>query len=667
MTTFGIVFTSIIVVLVIAFGIRFFSDLFWNKKLGSFHKDKAINVKIPNIYWLKRSYGLILTSLLLVATISSGAFALPNMLGDRILLNAEAVGSRARLMSLVEDQTADYNRFDLMPRSNFEADFANAEDEQRDFIDTNIQVGGVDEADIVKTDGHTIYYTARFDNQIRIIDVNNDGTVNIRANLDLGDMYADSLYLTETQLIVIGYIYESSPFVFGSEIDVWDLGFYSHTGAVRVYNRTTFELEYKLETDFNFYQHRLIDNALFLVSNKSIHEEELRPEFRQTKDGITTTSHLGYDSIFFFEDIPIQNMTVVTGINLTTFNISAQAFLGNVSQIYASPTAIYTAHNFYSESFLGDWTDHVQIVKYELDIENATVTYVGQAKLTGHINNQYWMDEYNEYFRVVTSSRNPAHNELHILVEDDDTDQLIVVGSITEGLGKENETVKSVRFNEELAYVVTFWQTDPLYTIDLSDPTNPEIISYIEEPGFSTYLHVWGQDDRLIGFGFTADDQGRTTGLKISAYDTAESEPIDTFYLTEQGEDGFSYSYSEAAHNPKAMMISVDKGIIAFPIMSWSYTQNEQGNWTHTYISQFLVFFIDFDVVNPEDIITEPIVISHDQLSHYSGIDRGVYIDGIVYTLSRNQLVSFDLATQEVLERIKFGIIIDEDPDVNVD
>ncbi len=95
--------------------------------------------------------------------------------------------------------------------------------------------------------------------------------------------------------------------------------------------------------------------------------------------------------------------------------------------------------------------------------------------------------------------------------------------------------MKSVRFNGDLGYVVTFEQKDPLYTIDLSDPTEPTIVSAIEEPGYSTYLHVWNEEgNQLIGFGFSADEQGFVTGLKISAYDTALTEPLASYQLNDQ-------------------------------------------------------------------------------------------------------------------------------------
>ncbi|PKK96421.1 MAG: hypothetical protein CVV58_06445 [Tenericutes bacterium HGW-Tenericutes-3] len=577
------------------------------------------------------------------------------MINGRTLVNAVPVGSKSRLLDLIENAGGNgwVNGFfpGLMEDAlSPEADFSN-DAPTRDYIGTNVQVEGVDESDIVKTDGNTIYYATRYYNEVRVIDVNLDGTVEPQANIDLGDMYTDSLYLTETQLIVIGYVYESIPYIYQDGLEFYGWSYNAYSGAVYVYNRETMELEYKLETDSNFYQHRLIGNSLFLISSKSLYGDELRPEYRETIDGNSSVSYLGYDSIYYFEDVPAYSMTVVTGIKLDTFDLTSQAFLGNVSEIYASTDAIYTVNN-YSSWTLNNYESYVQVVKYALDVENASVTYVGQKELKGYVGDQYWMDEYDGYFRVVTSSWNPIHNELYILQEDDNTDELRVVGSIKEGLGKVNETVKSVRFNEEEAYVVTFEQTDPLYTIDLSDPSQPEIISAIEEPGYSTYLHVWDDENHLIGFGFSADSNGRVTGLKISAYDSTQILPLDDYQLNSQDENGiFSYSYSEASYNPKALMISPEKGIIAFPVMSWSYTQLSPENWNYSYVSQYLVFYIDFDA---DQIISDPIVISHESSEYYIGIDRGVYIDGIIYTLSYAQLVSFDLETKSVLETVDF-------------
>lgn len=659
MTTFGWIMVSLVSVIVLVFGVRFIRDIIWNQKLGKFQKSKSIVLpKIPRLYWIKRSYGLILSSLVLLTTVASGAFAQPTMLGDRVLLNANPVSSKSNLLKLIEESSTggwwnDMLRFGMQEDAILapEADNGGNDTVERDYIGTNNQVDGVEEADIVKTDGYDIYYAARYYNEVRILHINDDGTVEPQANLDLGDLYTDALYLTETQLIVIGYVYTYIPYVYEDGMDYYGWAYTSYSGAVYVYDRQTMELDYKLETDSNFYQHRLIGDALYLISSKSLYGDELRPEYRETEDGVTSTSYLGYDSIFYFDDVPVYSMTVVTGINLATYEVTSQAFLGSVSQIYASTDSIYTINNYYSYT-INDWSSHVQIVKYSLDIETASVSYAGQKTLNGYVGDQYWMDEYDGYFRVVTSSWNPIHNELYVLTEDDDTDELRLVGSITEGLGKEFETVKSVRFDGDTGYVVTFEQKDPLYTIDLSDPTDPQIISAIEEPGYSTYLHVWDDDNHLIGFGFSADDNGFITGLKVSAYDTTQTEPLESYQLNAQDTEGvYSYSYSEASYNPKAMMISPEKGIIAFPVMSWTSTQVGTYEWEYSYVSQYLVFYIDFDA---EQIISDPIVINHNPTEYYVGIDRGVYINGIIYTLSYTEMVSFDLETKSVLETLVF-------------
>lgn len=668
MTTFGWIFFSLVGIAVLFFAVQLTRDIIWNRKLNQFHKvQKIITPKIPGIYWLKRSYGFVISTLLLATTVASGAFLAPQMLGDRILMNATPVKDQATLLKLIDESNSGYWWNNLFPEFGAVDDMANAPDQNqtdqatRDYIGTNNQVDGVDEADIVKTDGNTIYYATRYYNHVRVIDVNLDGTVDPQADIDLGNMYTDALYLTDTQLIVIGYVYTYVPYAYQDGVDFYGWAYTSYTGAVYVYNRSTMELEYKLETNSNFYQHRLIGNALYLVSSKYLNENDLRPEYKETINGQTSTSYLGYDSIYYFDDVPVYSMTVVTGIKLDTFDVTSQAFLGNVSEIYASTDAIYTVDNYTSWSS-ETYENRVQIIKYALDPETASVSYVGQKSLPGYVGDQYWMDEYDGVFRVVTSSWNPIHNALYVLGEDDQTDELQILGTIQEGLGQPNESIKSVRFNGGEGYVVTFETHDPLYTIDLSNPYEPVITGALEEPGFSTYLHVWDDQNHLIGFGFTADENGFVTGMKISAYDSQTV--LDEYQLLNQnGQDNYSYSYSEASYNPKALMISPEKGIIAFPVMSWIYDASNPDNWTYTYRSEYLVFYIDFSAANPEDIISDPIVITQDPTNYYVGIDRGVYIDGIIYTLSYTELVSYNLQTRSVLEKIAFETYFDQNSD----
>jgi len=671
MTLTGWIIVSLLSVVVLVFGYRFISDILWNTKLGKFHKTNHVVVpKVSGLYWLKRSYGLVLSSLLVVATVSTGAFNIPITMGDRVLVNATPVQSLSNLMKIIGDANASpwWNDFfrgniaidGIQPEMDASGDYSGST--PRDYIGTNTQIEGVDEADIVKTDGYTIYYASRYQNKIRVIDILDDHTAELQADLDLGDLYTDALYLTETQLVVIGYIYTVVPYEYIEGSDYFGWAYISYSGAVRVYDRTTMELEYTLETDSNFYEHRLIGNSLFLISSKSIHTDELRPLFKETVgEEDTVTNYLPYEDIYYFKDMPIYSMTVVTGIQLETYEVTSQAFLGSVSEIFASEDSIYTVNSYYTYTLLNEYRNYSQIVKYDLDTVSAKITYVGEARVEGYVGDQYWMDEFNGYFRVVTSTWWPTHNALYILQEDDDTDVLNVVGSITEGLGKVNEQVKSVRFVGNTGYVVTFEQTDPLYRIDLSDPSAPIIVSAIEEPGYSTYMHVWDEEQGyIVGFGFSADTNGRVNGLKISAYDTSDpliTEPLESYQLNAQDEENiYSYSYSEASYNPKALMVSPTHGIIAFPVMSFRYFyDNEKNDYSYSYVSQFMVFYIDFSA---EQIISDPIIITHEETYYYAGIDRGVYINGHIYTLSYTEMKIFDLMNQVVLEdaSIKFDV-----------
>jgi inhibitor of cysteine peptidase len=663
MTVFGWILVSGLSLFAVFFGVQLTRDILWNKKLATYQKHQGIRIaKKATLYWFKRSYGLVLTSLFAITTVFSGVFSVPNYLNDRLLLNAMPVGSEQQLRSLLQNnqQSSFWDMLftermitnDMAPGAP-EADFQAAE---RDYIGTNVQVQGVDEADILKTDGNTFYYAARYFNTIRVMDVALNGDVTVLEDLDLGTLYVDGLYLTSTQLIVIGYKYEVMPYRGNAEIDLMGWGFVSYRGSVRIYDRETLEMVYELETDSNFYNHRLIDNSLFLISNKSLYnQEELRPTFVETTSDDSMTTKLDYSEIYYFTGVPVQSMTVVTGIKLDTYDRSSQAFLGYVDQIYADEDSLYTTYSYYDYRGF-NYNQYVQIIKYDLDTINATISYVGQKKLSGYIQSQYWMDEFEGHLRVVTSSWNPIKNELHILKENATTDELDLVGSITEGLGKENETVKSVRFNGALGYVVTFVNMDPLYTIDLSDPKNPTILFYEEEPGYSTYLHVWGQDDRLIGFGLDGDNQT----LKISAYVTGTGAPLDTYFLRNMDDDSnMRYSYSEALWNPKAILVDAQRNIFAFPVMSYEYRMiADEYGWHYRFVSQYYVFRFNFDAANPEDIISDPIIISHDELGFYTGIDRGEYIDGIIYTFSYQQMISYDLSVPFDINNITYRQVI---------
>jgi inhibitor of cysteine peptidase len=674
MNIYGIILTSLFSGLLVFFAIRFILEIRMNQKLKRYQK---INHQIVNTTWqfaLKRSAMMLVTTGLLAMTVLTGAFDQSYTLNDRVLVNAQPVLTQNKLKSLLNSHNQGwFNLFDEVRATEGAPEAAVpdgadsvAGEQERDFIDTNVQVQGVQEADIVKSDGNIIYYAARYQSNVRVIDILDNKLISIREDIYLEDFHVDNMFLTVDYLILIGYTfeYEYTPYNRGEYVDMMP-GFYMvYTGSVIILDVNTLEEVYRLETDGYFYEYRVIDDVLFLVSRKSLYDEELRPMFKETIDEQTKTSYVDYDKIYYFDEVPIYSMTVMTSIKLNEdFTLNAQAFLSDVSSLYVSKDAIYTVFNYYEydtelwqQSEVWSQEQKAQIIKYDLDITTGTINYVGQKIIYGHVYNQFWMDEYEGYFRVVTNQWSPILNRLYVLKEDVDTDELQLVSLIDEGLGKPNERVMSVRFNGDLAHVVTFEQIDPLYTIDLSDPYEPVFISDIEMPGFSTYLHPWLQANHLIGLGFDADTNGWIRGLKLSAFDTNLSEPLHEYILSSGDPDTFQYSYSEAHYNHKALLISAEHGIVAFPVMS--YTYNQSGTY-YEYRSQYYIFNIDF---SRPGVISDPIIISHDISEDYYPVERGVYIefkDGdqierVVYTISFQQIISYHLDNMSILENIRF-------------
>ncbi len=656
MTVLGWIVISLLLSFVGYLVFNLIKEYAMNRKLNTFKvKNKLNPVKLSHLLLVKKAYQIVLATMLIVVVGVSGVFSNEIRLeNNKIMTQASVVGSKAKLLSLIKTQDYRNNVDTIFPEAMF--DSTAGEEKSRDFINTNTQVSGVDEADIIKTDGNYIYYASRYYQKINVVYVNDNYEAVILKDIDLGDVYTENLYLTDDYVVVIGYTYQVMPYRFNEGDLYFGWVYQEPTGTVMVIDRSSYEVVYKIETDSYFHEHRVIDNVMYLVSNKYVNSEddELRPKFTETKGQWIKTTYVGYDDIYYYNDVSASSMTVVTSINLSDFSYKSQSFIGYVDQVYATKDNIYTAYNYYDYSLNGQWTYTTQILKFKINSKDSSISYQGGQLLEGSVNDSYWMDEYDGYFRVVTSSSWPAKNRLYVLEEDLSKDVLNIVSTIDKDLGLEGETVKSVRFNKDYAQIVTFKQTDPLYTVDLTNPLKPIIKDNpIKEEGYNTYMHVWNEDHLLIGFGFDATSDGRVTGLKLSAYDTNYDLALETYSFADDEKEGYTYSYSEAIYNPKALMIDASKGIIGFPINTYSYSESEGSS----YLSSFVIFFIDF---NSENIISDPIMINHENTDYYMSIDRGIYIENIlnnqvtdryIYTFSYQQVVVYHLETNTVIQK----------------
>lgn len=234
-------------------------------------------------------------------------------------------------------------------------------------------------------------------------------------------------------------------------------------------------------------------------------EDVLVPEVNA---GITETSVLRVDFDEGFD--PAHTTTVVA----------------EASTVYASASTLYVAATRWVQpdaqrSVVSDeWSTALHA--FDLGGDGAAA-HLAAGEVPGSTLNQFSLSEHDGHLRIATTEGVPwgggAESESGVHVFERRGSELVEVGSVG-GLGK-TETIQSVRFMGPVGYVVTFRQTDPLYVIDLSDPSDPRNVGELKIPGFSSYLHPIGED-RLIGVGRDADLEGRDTGFLVSLFDVSD-------------------------------------------------------------------------------------------------------------------------------------------------
>ena len=340
---------------------------------------------------------------------------------------------------------------------------------------------------------------------------------------------------------------------------------------------------------------------------------------------------------------------VISGIDLTqkgSFEpVDTKALAGCSGRIYCSAGNIYVA-SYGTDS---------EITRIE--ISGGNITPAASGKVSGWVNDQFSMSEYNGYFRVATTT-NPSYRESSFFssifgkgdrVYEERSNNLYVldmdmniVGSLT-GFGRD-ESVKSVNFNGDMGYVVTYEQTDPLFAIDISDPTEPFITDSFKINGYSTFMRKW-TDGLLLGFGIDADGNAVETGVKLVMFDN--SDPYDlkevgfTAINRQLGEEHSEYVYSPAVYDHKALLIAPEKNLIGVPIQRNNYSDYE-------FSTSFGYVFYSYK----DGKFTEQGTVPLD--SEYTNTSRAVYIGDYVYVLSETGFISADMSNFEQIDSAGF-------------
>ncbi len=582
------------------------------------------------------------------------------------------VGSYEKLMSIWEyaskDKSNTFFKTDLgmdMPVEAPTSAETNGSSELTDYSGTNVQVGGVDEADIVKTDGEYLYHIREGSHQIAISEVDGDD-IALRSTLEWDEGFdAREMYYVNDMLVVIGttnmpYFHFADPVVMPESAMMPYGGSSLKVIIYDLEDRMNPREERTIELKGTYVASRLVGEDFYLVANQYFYpsfyteSEDLKPLIYDSNEGGGRT--IGYDEIRYFPGSVENNFLITLGLDLSLPDdeVDVDVYLGSGQNIYVSHQNMYVASTSYDyridfekegtdEFFYPVYDVSTNIFKFTLDGGN--ISYDHKGKVPGTILNQFSMDEYMNDFRIATTTgdswrmdEGTSKNNVFVLDEN-----MEILGRL-EGLAP-TERIYAVRFMGNRAYMVTFRQVDPFYAIDLSDNKNPAVLGYLKIPGFSDYLHPY-DENHIIGFGKETEETkfGITmAGMKIGLFDVTDVEnPIEEDKVI-IGAEG---TYSELLDNHKALLFSKEKSLLAFPI---TVMEKDLDNWSRFAFQGVYVYSIDpLQGFELRGKITHLSSLDYSMAGDYwynsdKNIRRIVFIDDYFYTLSDYQVQAHDI------------------------
>jgi len=593
-----------------------------------------------------------------------------------------------------------------------------------DYSKTNIQVDGVDEADIVKTDGNHIYYVTN-----NIVYIVNTQINEIISKIEIENSYPNQIYINKNKLVVIGRQENR-------ENQVDDLAVSSKIMPYPNYKSNTFVsiydisdkkkpvLEEDITTEGYYFSSRMIGNHTYIIINKNIGPSFNFPIIHYNGG----TREISAKNINYF-DMPYSShqLAIILSVDLKDNTFNEKGILKDSAQdIYVSNKNIYMINRkfvpyYYEQKKIieevimkylpEDVKEEIQkISKYDLreetiineinyivekyfntldeeqrrelekksqkdiesirneiqqerektiinkiSIDQKKVEPVATAEVRGYVLNQFSMDEFDENFRIATTtgnmwSRDESKNHLFVFDED-----LKPIGKI-EDIAPE-ERIYSVRFMGEKAYMVTFRNIDPLFVIDLSEPTNPQILGKLKIPGYSDYLHPY-DENHIIGIGKSTEydekeDRVWQQGLKLALFDVSNVEKPKEIASIEIGDRGTD---SDALYEHKAFLFSKEKNLLVLPVRLAEIDEEKYENdkELHRAYGDFTfqgAFVYNLTPENGFNLLGRITHIDDDSLEksgyyYYSddSILRSLYVKNSLYTLSRRIIKVNDLS-----------------------
>ena len=448
-----------------------------------------------------------------------------------------------------------------------------------DYSQTNVQVAGVDEADIVKTDGQYIYLVTQ--NRFLIVDAVPATNMKILTNSSVNG-YIRGLFINQNRLI----IFEEDTFFLGQQrimegavaveskpAIVGDAMFapYVQGFKIKVFDTTDKsnpELIRDIQMNGTYINSRMIGDWVYIVASQSA-IYWLQEGFDVVLPAIEVDgkiTEVPVNQIHYSDNGDISAAyTIIVALNIQNEKIEPSTnvlITGFASTLYVSQQNIYVV--------LPDgnwWSNEGLTVIHRISINQGTIKIMATGTVPGMVLNQYSVDEYENHLRIATTTRSfdqqnsESSNNIYVLNQNLET-----VGTL-EDLAP-GEQIFSARFMGAKGYLVTFRNVDPLFVIDLSDPTNPNVLGKLKIPGYSNYLHPF-DENHIIGIGKDAvqskqGDFALYQGMKVSLFNIADvNNPVEvsSFIIGDRGTD------SSVLYDPHALLFDSRTGLMVFPVI----------------------------------------------------------------------------------------------------
>lgn len=514
-----------------------------------------------------------------------------------------------------------------------------------DYSKTNIQVAGVDEADIVKTDGIYLYVIAQ--NKLFIIKAYPAEDAEVVSEIVLSDTYNLQMYIEGDNLVVLGGTNVYSPFLEanyfgGATVTIFDIS-----------DRTNPVVAHTLRIDGTLSGSRKIENYMYITSYQpaTVWQEEttqvVLPKIVVDKSvqeiEATQIRYVNVTDAYYY-------FTTIMAIDITDplEEPASETFLtGAVSNMYVSLSNMYltvpnTNYQVLTQNIRAVEEPFQETMVYRVQLQGSEMTLEAEGAVPGYILNQFSMDEFDGYFRIATTTRTANGPQNNVYILDMALDRAGQVEELAPG-----ETIYAARFLGDRCYLVTFVQIDPLFVIDLSNPTEPEVLGELKIPGYSDYLHPF-DETTLIGIGKEAvgAQEGSFAwyqGVKIALFDVSiDTDPqlVANYTIGDRGSD------SPILWDHKAFLLDRNENLLVIPVLVAEIHEkpgeevppNAYGTpvWQGAY-----VFTITPDALMLKGTITHQKPGSEVMDANY-WINRTLYIKGdagnVLYTVSNNKV-----------------------------